>query len=319
MNKKKYILVLDLDETLFHTSGNNLYIRPGTVDFIKSLYPHFYLIVFTAATKNYADEMLDKIGISDYFLKKFYRPHLTKSGYKDLKTVLRFLIQEKIKYHNKQIKTVNIKKNNYVSDIINMDNSILVDKNNNINFNNIIIIDNLVENFKDTQRANGINIIDFTTDKKDNCLKMIKEFLLQMVFLKTKNVREYLSNNLYFISKYIKYIPTSNFTLPIKIIPGSKKNSKKDKFNTKKNSKKDKSNTKEHSNSNIKNSSNIGTGGKTLKTPIKAKTDIKSKTNVKLKIDNKSKTDIKSKTDDKSKSDVKIKTDIKSKNKKNNN
>ena len=42
MNKKKYILVLDLDETLFHTSGNNLYIRPGCVDFIKSLYEtHF--------------------------------------------------------------------------------------------------------------------------------------------------------------------------------------------------------------------------------------------------------------------------------------
>jgi len=228
MNKKKYILVLDLDETLFHTSGNNLYIRPGAVDFIKSLYPYFYLIVFTAATKNYADEMLDKIGISNYFLKKFYRQHLTKSGYKDLKTVLRFLIQEKVKYHNKLIKGgSNFKKSNYINELMNINNNILFDKDNNINFNNIIIIDNLVENFKDSQSANGINIIDFTIDKKDNCLKMIKEFLLQMVFLKTKNVREYLCNNLYFISKYIKYIPTSNFTLPIKIIAGNKKNSKR--------------------------------------------------------------------------------------------
>ena len=226
MNKKKYILVLDLDETLFHTSGNNLYIRPGCVDFIKSLYPHFYLIVFTAATKNYADEMLDKIGISNYFLKKFYRQHLTKSGYKDLKTVLRSLIQEKVKYHNKIIKgSSNLKKSYYMNELINISNNILFDKYNNINYNNIIIIDNLVENFKDSQSANGINIIDFTIDKKDNCLKMIKEFLLQMVFLKTKNVREYLCNNLFIISKYIKYIPTSNFTIPINKL-SIKKNSR---------------------------------------------------------------------------------------------
>ena len=204
-NKKKYILVLDLDETLFHTSGNKLFIRPHLKDFITSLDPYFYLIVFTAATKSYADDILKKIGINDYFIKKFYRSSLTTTNnFKNLKTVIRSLIEDKIKL---KLKGGNIK---HTFDI---NNNLLMDKND-INLKKIILVDNLEENLCEEQKNNGIIIQDYygnkdeNVSKKDNCLKMIKEFLLHMINIKPNNVQKYLYENLYIIDKYIKYIPS---------------------------------------------------------------------------------------------------------------
>ena len=62
---RNYCLVLDLDETLIHFKNDNgrakFLIRPYTYNFLRNLEPHFELIIFTAAQKEYADWILDKI------------------------------------------------------------------------------------------------------------------------------------------------------------------------------------------------------------------------------------------------------------------
>jgi hypothetical protein len=65
LTKRKYCLVLDLDETLIHFRNDNgrakFLIRPYAYDFLRNLEPHYELIIFTAAQKEYADWILDKI------------------------------------------------------------------------------------------------------------------------------------------------------------------------------------------------------------------------------------------------------------------
>ena len=213
-NKKQfdYILVWDLDETLFHTSGNSLYQRPYVKETILQLGEHFHQIVFTAATKSYADEILKKMGLYNCFAKLFYRSSLTGGGrIKDLKTVIRELISDKIKYKLKDGKL----KDNAV-EILNMNNKLLMSGGNKISLNKIILIDNLEENLCEEQKHNGIIIKDYYGEKtiiggkkmdKDNCLLIIKEFLLHMINMKPQNVQNYLRENLYIINKAIKYIP----------------------------------------------------------------------------------------------------------------
>ena len=43
---KKGIIVLDLDETLFHTENNDIYWRPNLRNFITYISKHFYLVVY---------------------------------------------------------------------------------------------------------------------------------------------------------------------------------------------------------------------------------------------------------------------------------
>jgi hypothetical protein len=65
LTERKYCLVLDLDETLIHFRNDNgrakFLIRPYTYNFLRNLEPHYELIIFTAAQKEYADWILDKI------------------------------------------------------------------------------------------------------------------------------------------------------------------------------------------------------------------------------------------------------------------
>lgn len=66
---KKYILVLDLDETLIHfyydpkTAPNMIHgliqYRPGLFEFLQNLFPYFELIIFTVATRLYADPVIN--------------------------------------------------------------------------------------------------------------------------------------------------------------------------------------------------------------------------------------------------------------------
>ena len=180
-NDKKYILVWDLDETLFNTSGNNLYPRPYAKEIITQLGGKFHQIVFTAATKSYADEMLKKMGIYDKFIKLFYRSSMTGGGgrYKDLKTVIRELISDKIKYklYEGKLKTKAI-------EILNIDNKLLMGGNK-ISLDKIILIDNLEENLVENQKMNGIIIKDFYGNKKDENGKKIggKDNALLMINL----------------------------------------------------------------------------------------------------------------------------------------
>jgi hypothetical protein len=76
---KKYTLVLDLDETLVHFKNEGgkakFLIRPYTYTFLKNLSFHFEIIIFTAAQKEYADWILDKIDNKGVISHRLYREH----------------------------------------------------------------------------------------------------------------------------------------------------------------------------------------------------------------------------------------------------
>jgi TFIIF-interacting CTD phosphatase-like protein len=205
MKDTKYgIVCLDLDETLFHTKNHHIYFRPKLVSFLQYLHKYFYLVVFTAATKEYADSILNKIKWEDKKNKKeitaknifelrLYRSAVTSNG-KDLKIVLKRLLNNRIKNQNSIPKTLLYKK---------------VKNKNILNLENIILIDNLVHNFLDDQFFNGIPIKDFYKNKKDNNLVIIQEFMkgyLKQLKSKKNNLslKSYLYNNLYKINPALK-------------------------------------------------------------------------------------------------------------------
>ena len=85
------IICLDLDETLFHTKNHHIYFRPKLINFLKYLDRFFYLVVFTAAKKEYADSILSKIkweenkeeiNAKKLFVLKLYRSSVTDKGKK---------------------------------------------------------------------------------------------------------------------------------------------------------------------------------------------------------------------------------------------
>jgi len=203
-NIKKYgIICLDLDETLFHTKNHRIFFRPKLISFLQYIHKYFYLVVFTAATKDYADSILSKIkwdnddgeeiSAKKIFTLKLYRSCVSSEG-KDLKIVLKRLLDQRIKKLNDIPKTFLYKK---------------VKNKTVLNLENIIIIDNLVHNFLDSQFFNGIPVKDFYKNKKDNHLLIIKEFIksyLKEIKKKKANnsLKVYLYNNLYKINNSLK-------------------------------------------------------------------------------------------------------------------
>ena len=196
------IVCLDLDETLFHTKNHHIYFRPKLINFLKYLNKFFYLVVFTAAKKEYADSILSKIkweenkkeiNAKKLFVLKLYRSSVTDKG-KDLTIVLKRLLKDRIANKNKIPKSFLYKKvkNKHV-----------------LNLENIILVDNLVENFLDSQFFNGIPIKDFYKNKKDCNLEIIKDFIkgyLKQLKKKKNNLslKTYLYNNLYKINDCLK-------------------------------------------------------------------------------------------------------------------
>ena len=85
---KQYTLVLDLDETLVHfTDDPNdankgvLHFRPGLFEFLDKASEYYELVVFTAATKEYADPILEAIEQNKIIFEyKLYREHTTIIG-----------------------------------------------------------------------------------------------------------------------------------------------------------------------------------------------------------------------------------------------
>ena len=196
------IICLDLDETLFHTKNHHIYFRPKLINFLKYLHKYFYLVVFTAAKKEYADSILSKIKweedkkeitAKNLFVLKLYRSSVTYKG-KDLTIVLKRLLKDRIANKNDIPKSFLYKKvkNKHV-----------------LNLENIVLVDNLVENFLDSQFFNGIPIKDFYKNKKDCNLEIIKNFIkdyLKQLKKKKNNLslKTYLYNNLYKINDCLK-------------------------------------------------------------------------------------------------------------------
>lgn len=82
LKDRKYCLVLDLDETLIHFKNDNgrakFLIRPYTYNFLRNLESHFELIIFTAAQKEYADWILDKIDNKVGLIRDLFRTGFTE-------------------------------------------------------------------------------------------------------------------------------------------------------------------------------------------------------------------------------------------------
>ena len=127
-NNKEFSLVLDLDETLINFKPKNngeeggvLRVRPGINEFLDEVGKYYELIIFTTATQDYADALIDAVEEDKiYFDHRLYREHAIING------------------------------NDFVKDLTRIGRPL--DK--------IIIVDNMPQNFR-LQKENGIIIKAF--------------------------------------------------------------------------------------------------------------------------------------------------------------
>mmetsp|Transcript_28983 Transcript_28983/g.63807 ORF Transcript_28983/g.63807 Transcript_28983/m.63807 type:complete len:457 (+) Transcript_28983:202-1572(+) len=80
-----YTLVLDLDETLVHfqdmEGGGHFGIRPGCDEFLERMHSLGYeIVIFTAATQDYADWVIDSIDPENRIHARLYRQHALPWG-----------------------------------------------------------------------------------------------------------------------------------------------------------------------------------------------------------------------------------------------
>ena len=85
---KKLTLVMDLDETLIHypddklscfenSAHQHILVRPFTTKFLTEIAEYFEIIIFTAASQNYADRLIDIIDENRVINYRLYRQHMT--------------------------------------------------------------------------------------------------------------------------------------------------------------------------------------------------------------------------------------------------
>ena len=150
----KYSLVLDLDETLVHSiaeTGKSL-IRPYAELFLRELAPFYEIIIFTAAVKDYADNLLDSIDKEKQWIKyRLYRQHTIIMNNANVKDI------SKLGRDSKKV----------------------------------IIIDNISDNFH-RQSENGIFITTWLGNEKDTELYDLIPVLKEIVVKKVKDVRKIL-------------------------------------------------------------------------------------------------------------------------------
>ena len=147
-SNKKYTLVLDLDETLIHFKGHPnddssgiLQFRPFLSEFLTSISKFYELIIFTAATQDYADPIINAI---------------EQKG-------------TKFDYRLYRIHTV-IMNNDFVKDLSRLGRDM----------SRIIIVDNMEQNYK-FQPDNGITIRPFWgKDTNDMALYDLLTILVQI-------------------------------------------------------------------------------------------------------------------------------------------
>ena len=145
---KQYTLVLDLDETIMHFKVNPknelegvLRVRPGIYDFLDQLSKYYEMIIFTAATQDYADILIDSIEESKiYFEYRLYRQHAV------------------------------IVDNDFVKDLNRIGRSL----------DRVVIVDNMPQNFR-LQQDNGIIIKPFWgEDINDSALYELMPILMNI-------------------------------------------------------------------------------------------------------------------------------------------
>jgi Dullard-like phosphatase family protein len=147
-SNKPYTLVLDLDETLIHFKANpnneesgTIKIRPYLYQFLDTIKKYYELVVFTAATQEYADPIINALETNKkYFDYRLYRIHTL------------------------------IIDNDFVKDISKLGRDL----------NKIIIVDNMEQNYK-LQQNNGITIRPFWgKDNEDSALFDLLDILMKI-------------------------------------------------------------------------------------------------------------------------------------------
>ena len=79
--RKKFCLVLDLDETISHSLKLSFvyyfFLRPGVINFLTELSELYEIIIFTSSPKMYADNIIDKIDEKGILIShRLYKPHV---------------------------------------------------------------------------------------------------------------------------------------------------------------------------------------------------------------------------------------------------
>ena len=155
-NKKKFTLVLDLDETLISFKFDEqrrgmLKMRPGLYNFLENVGKKYEIVIFTAGTQEYADPILDRIEKNGkIFAKRLYRQHAIFMN------------------------------NIYLKDLTRLGRDL----------SKIIIVDNMPQNFS-LQKENGILIKNyFGQDKFDTTLKDLTPILLKIASNPNNDVRK---------------------------------------------------------------------------------------------------------------------------------
>ena len=146
-SKKKYSLVLDLEETLVYfnkiksESNGTLKIRPGTFSFLEKVKKYFEIIVFCEAEENFVELVANSIEENKkYFDYKLYRQH------------------------------TDIQNEEFIKDLSKIGRKL----------SNIIIVDNMPQNFR-LQPENGIYIKPFWgTDNTDDVLFFLSKILCKI-------------------------------------------------------------------------------------------------------------------------------------------
>ena len=145
---RPYTLVLDLDETIIHFKINEqnetegvLQVRPGIQEFLTTIGQFYEIVIFTAATQDYADLLIEELEENTfYFDYKLYRQHTIIIG------------------------------NNFVKDLTRLGRPL--DK--------VIIVDNMPQNFR-LQKENGIHIRPFWgDDAQDTALIELQPILVNI-------------------------------------------------------------------------------------------------------------------------------------------
>ena len=80
-SKKKFSLILDLDETIIHSekfnNGYYFFVRPGAIEFLKEISNFYEIIVFTSSYKSYADYILNKLDTKRNIISyRLYKSHV---------------------------------------------------------------------------------------------------------------------------------------------------------------------------------------------------------------------------------------------------
>ena len=160
-NKKKYTLVLDLEDTLvnikFDNEGNLIcYQRPGLIPFLNGLKPFYEIISFTKLSKIHSNRIIEEIqGKRKLFDYNLYRDHCFLSGTKFIKDISRI---------GRDMKK-------------------------------IIIVDDSPENLE-TQVENGILISPYNReDRDDKVLYELKKILTSFFRFGYEDLREAIKNS----------------------------------------------------------------------------------------------------------------------------